>query len=262
MLLAKAIIENKNELDKCVTNLLHEKDINVSFRDNDVFVDKSDTMLSEMLLQTIKGISSFTPEVKYSSGISIKVNPVHFKHGLDIIDENEPFVIYIYRTVYKIVQKNCSSISPLMGLAELDDVIYRNREIEDKIDSNTLANTCILESHMEEVAHIFKKISDAESNIEGYEKLFPFYTLRFDGKHPSIGKGDVESHFLSIQLAEFDFSGEPIQVQVSDKIEKTKDIFNPDKIVAIKCHNRTMIHFSQDYSPTMKIDFFLGVMTK
>ena len=262
MLLAKAIIENKNELDKCVTNLLHEKDINVSFRDNDVFVDKSDIMLSEMLLQTIKGISSFTPEVKYSSGISIKINPVHLKHSLDLFDENEPFVIYIYETVCKIVQKNRSSSSPLIGLEELDNVIYHTRDIENKMNSESLANTCVLEAHMKEVAHIFKKISDAESNAEAYERLYPFYTLRFDKKHSSIGKGDVDSHFLSIQLTDFDFSGEPVKVQVSEKVEKTKDIFNPDKTVAIKCHNKTMIHFSQDYSSTMKIDFLLGVMTK
>ena len=258
MLLAKVIIYNKSELDKCVTNLLHEKDINVSFRDRDVFVDRMDEMFSEVLFQTINDISSFTPETKYSSGISIKVNPVHFKHGLDIIDENEPFVIYIYRTVYKIVQVNFSSISPLIEVEELDKLIFRTRQIEDKMNSESLANMSTLEVQMNEIVSIFRKIYYAET----HGILYPFYTLEFNEEYSSVAKGDIREHYVAFQLDNFHFSGKPVKVRVSEKFEKAKNMFNPYDFVTIKCYDEAMIHFSQKCSPTMKIDFLLGLMSE
>ena len=263
MLIATAIIKDKNELDKCISNLIDEKDITISFRNEDVFVDKVDDVRSDVLLQKVKDVSSFTPEdKKYSNGISMIMNPVHLKHSLDVFDENEPFGIYIYESVCKLVQRNYSFSSPIMGLSKLDDVIYHTKKMEDKMDSESLTSTSVLKVHMKDVAHIFKKISDAENNARAYERLYPFYTLKFDKKYSSFGKGDVDSHFLSIQLTEFDFSGEPVKVQVSDKIEKARGMFNPDKIVTIKCHTKSIIHFSQDYSSTMKIDFLIGVMSR
>ena len=263
MLVATAIIKDKNELNKCVLNLISEKDIDISFRNEDVFVDKANNTSGDMLFQKVKGVSLFTPEdKKYSNGISVKMSPVHLKHSLDLFDENKPFGFYIYKNVCKLVQKNCSSSSPLIELERLDDVTYHTGEIENKINSEALANSSVLKVHMKYITRVFKKISDAESNISAYEKLYPFYTFKFDKKYSSIGKGDVDSHFLSIQLTDFDFSGEPVKVQLPDKIEKTKDIFNLDKIVTIKCHKGSIIHFSQEYSQTMKIDFLIGVMSK
>lgn len=258
MLLAKVIIENKKEMDKCVLNLIHEKDINISFRDKDVFVDRMDEMISEVLLQTIKGISVFTPEAKYSSGISIRVNPVHFKHGLDIIDENEPFVIYIYRSVYKIVQINFSTISPLIEVEELDKLIFRTRQVEDKINSDCLANTSVLELQMNEIVSIFRKIYYAET----HGILYPFYTLEFNEDHSSIAKGDIREHYVAFQLNKFIFSGKPVKVRASEKFEKVKNMFNPYDFVTIKCYDGAMIHFSQKYSSTTKIDFLLGLMSE
>lgn len=263
MLIATAFIKNKDEISNCVSNLINEKDITISFSDEDVFVDKVDDMRSDILLQKVKGVSSFTSEDnKYLNGISMKMDPIRLKHTLNMFDKNEPFTIFIFKTACKFVQLNCSSTFPIMELAKFEDMIYHTRKMENKMDSEHLTNTSVLKVHMKEIAILFKKMSRAESNGKAYEKLFPFYTLNFDEKNSSIGKGDVNSHFFSIQLMDFDFSGEPVKVQVSNKVEKAKNIFNRDKYVTIKYHHGSVIHFTQDLSPTLKIDFLLGTMTK
>lgn len=260
-MIASIIVEDKRDLSNCVFNLVDKENIQVSFRNNEIFVDIMDNMQGEIVFQNIKEISKLIVPLgnkKYLNGISIKINPTQFMHCLDMCNENEAFEIYICEEICKVIQGNISCSFPIMEIEVLEEIVYYTREIESKMNPDCLNNCSILEIKMKKITESLKNILRAER----VEKFFPHYYIKINQHRGRIGKGDIRGNYCSIELDEFKFCGEPVEIETSGKFERVIKMFNPKQNVKIKCYNNSVLHFSQHVSLNTKIDFILSGMSK
>lgn len=259
-MIASIIVEDKRDLSNCVFNLLDKKDIFLSFKEDEIFMDRVDDMQGEILLQNIKGISKFIippGSEKYLNGITIKIDPNQFKNSLSMCNEDESFKIYICKELCKIIQGNTSCTFPIMEINMLEEVIYHSRSVESRMNPECIENCSILEIRMKEITDSLKKIARAER----FEKFIPHYYVNFNQDKGMIGKGDIRDNYYSINLSDFKFSGKPVEIETSGKLEKVIGIFKPKQKIIIKCYKDSLLHFSQAVSLNTKIDYIISGMS-